>query len=57
MDLRIVSSRALAERIAGAVGGRVYPSRDKKDEARIYLAHAKATDLRVIAEIIDEKGA
>lgn len=54
MDVRILASRPLGERLAAAVGARVYPTRGPRDDVRVYVARATGADLRALAVIADE---
>ena len=56
MDIRILAPRPLGERLAAAVGARVYPTRGSRDDVRVYVARATAADLRALAVIADEPG-
>lgn len=50
MDIRILAPRPLGEKLAHALGVRVYETRGRRDEVRVYVPRATADDLRRLAD-------
>lgn len=57
MDIRILAPRPLGEKLAHALGVRVYETRGRRDEVRVYVPRATAADLLAMAAIADEVAA
>lgn len=56
MDIRILAPRPEGERLAKAIGARVYNTRGPRDEVRLYVSRATAADLRKLADALDLAG-
>lgn len=50
MDIRILAPRPEGERLAKAIGTRMYNTRGPRDEVRLYVSRATAADLRRLAD-------
>lgn len=50
MDIRILAPRPEGERLAKAIGARVYNTRGPRDEVRVYVSRATAADLHRLAD-------